>query len=76
VVREHERFQWERLLDSDDCIVGSVGFAIGDVVKVTSGALVGPEGKIKRIDRHQRKVVVGVEMLGEAREIVLMLEAR
>ena len=74
VVREEERLHWERLFDENFCIVGSTGFIDGDTVRVTSGALVGLEGQIKKINRHKRSAIVEMEMMGARREVTLMLE--
>jgi len=74
VVREMGRLYWERLFDADFCIVGSTGFIEGDRIWITSGALVGLEGKIKKINRHKREAVVEMEMMGEKRDVVLMSE--
>jgi transcriptional antiterminator NusG len=74
VLREWERSTWERMFDSDFCIRGSVGFIEGDVIRVTSGALVGMEGQIKKINRHKQVAVVELDMMGAAREVKLMLE--
>ena len=73
-VREEERLYWERLFDTNFCVVGSVGFIEGDTIRITSGALVGLEGQIKKINRHKREAIVEMEMLGAKREVVLMLE--
>ena len=74
VLCEGERLYWERLFEADFCVVGSVGFIEGDVIRITSGALVGLEGKIKKINRHKREAVVEMEMMGDKREVVVMLE--
>jgi transcriptional antiterminator NusG len=74
VMRESERLYWERLFGQDFCIAGSVGFIEGDRIQVTSGALMGLEGQIKRINRHKREAVVEMEMMGAKRDVVLMLE--
>jgi transcriptional antiterminator NusG len=73
-LREKERLHWERLLDDDFCITGSVGVIEGDAVRVTSGTLVGMESRIKRINRHKREAVVEMEVMGAVREVRLMLE--
>jgi len=74
VMREKERQYWERLFDSDFCIAGSVGFIEGEVIRIKSGALVGMESRIKRINRHKREAVVEMEVMGAVREVKLMLE--
>ena len=74
VVRENERLYWERLFDANFCVAGSVGFIEGDTIRITSGALVGLEGRIRKINRHKREAIVEMEMMGAKREVVLMLE--
>ena len=73
-VREEERLHWERLFDENFCIQGSVGFIVGDTVRVTSGALMGMESKIKKINRHNREAVVEMRIMGAVREVSVMLE--
>jgi len=74
VVREGEQLHWQRLFDADFCIKGSVGVIEGDTTRITSGALMGLEGRIKKINRHKREAVVEMQMMGTARDVVLMLE--
>jgi transcriptional antiterminator NusG len=73
-MREPERLHWERLFDSDFCIVGSSGFIEGDAIRITSGALIGMESRIKRINRHKREAIVEMEVMGAVREVRIMLE--
>jgi transcriptional antiterminator NusG len=74
VLREDERIHWERLFGEDFCITGSVGFIVGDTIRITSGALTGFESRIKRIDRRKREAVVEMKIMGAVREVSLMLE--
>jgi transcriptional antiterminator NusG len=62
------------LFDEDFCIKGSGGFVVGDMVQVTSGALMGMESRIKKINRHNREAVVEMRIMGAVREVSLMLE--
>jgi transcriptional antiterminator NusG len=73
-IRQKERLYWERLFDSDFCVTGSVGFIEGDIIKITSGPLVGMESRIKKINRHKREAVVEMDMMGSVREVRVMLE--
>jgi transcriptional antiterminator NusG len=73
-MREQERLFWERLFDSEFCITGSFGFIVGDVIQIKSGALVGMESRIKRINRHKREAVVEMEVMGAVRVVRVMLE--
>jgi transcriptional antiterminator NusG len=74
VLRDKERKYLECLFNSNFCVMGSVGFIEGDMIRVTSGALIGMESRIKKINRHKREAVVEFEMLGSLRKITLMLE--
>ena len=74
VVREEERLHWERLFNEEFCIEESIGFAERDVIRVTSGPLIGLEGKIKRVNRHKREATVEMHMMGAIHEVSLMLE--
>jgi len=73
-IREEEHLYWERLFDADFCVVGSVGFIEGDAIRITSGALVGLEGRIRRIKCHKREAIVEMEVMGARREVAVMLE--
>ena len=74
IVRDEERMQWGKLLDSDHRVSGSVGYIIGDMIHVISGALVGMEGEIKYVDRHKRLAIIEMTIMGEKRKVNLMLE--
>ena len=74
VMREKERQYWERLLDSNLRIKGSVGVIEGGNIRITSGVLAGMENQIKRINRHKREAVVEMEMMGTVCEVRVMLE--
>jgi transcriptional antiterminator NusG len=73
-VHDKEHIYLERLFNSDFCVMGSVGFIEGDMIRVTSGALIGMESRIKRINRHKREAVLEFEMFGALRKVTLMLE--
>lgn len=73
-VREHEREFISKLLDDDFCMTASVGYTEGDRVRITSGALVGLESQIKKINKHGRTAIIEAPLLGETRKITLMLE--
>lgn len=51
----------------------SEGYLEGDRLVVTSGALMGYEGKVKKILRHKRLVVLEVPLLGRTVEVTLGL---
>jgi len=74
VVREEEQSYWERLFDKNFCIPGSIGKIEGGFTRVTSGALMGLEQRIKKINRHKREAVIEMPMMESTREITVMLE--
>ena len=74
VVRDEERSYWERLFDENFCIKGSIGIIVGDRTRVTSGALMGMEGSIKKVNRRKSEAVIEMSMMGSTREITVMLE--
>jgi transcriptional antiterminator NusG len=47
---------------------------VGDTIRITSGALMGFESRIKKINRHKREAVVELQIMGAKREVSLMLE--
>ena len=73
-MRESERVQIEPLLNRDYYMESSCGFIEGDRVKVTSGALMGLDSRIVKINKRKRTAVIDVSMLGDTRRITLMLE--
>ena len=74
VVRKEERLHLERLFNTDFCVKGSVGFIEGDMIMVTSGALIGMEIRIKRINRHKYEAIVELDIMGAVRQVIVMLE--
>ena len=61
------------LEDREHVVRYSEGYLEGDRLVVTSGALQGYEGKIKKILRHKRLVVLEVSLLGRDVEVTLGL---
>ena len=62
------------LLGGEDHIVRySEGFRNGDEVNITSGALKGFDGKIKRLDRHNRQAVITLSLFGRETDVTLGL---
>lgn len=58
----------------DYCLRNSVGIIEGDNVRILSGALMGREVAIRKINRHKRQAVIEMMIFGEVREIVVALE--
>lgn len=52
----------------------SEGYLEGEKLVVTGGALKGYEGKVKRLLRHQRLVIIEVPLMGQLIEVKLGLE--
>ena len=63
-MREEERIALSGVFGADKHINISQGFKEGDSVKVISGALVGNEGMIQRINKGRQEAVIGVSMFG------------
>lgn len=70
---EEERFLRE-LTEKDGTAAMSFGVQIGDKIIVKEGVLVGKESVIRKVDRHKRKALIEIEMLGESRLIEVGLE--
>lgn len=59
--------------DDEHTVKYSEGYLEGEKLVVTSGALEGYEGRIKKILRHKRLVVLDVPLLGRMVEVTLGL---
>lgn len=69
-----ERQRLEYLLKGKRCLTHSVGVIEGDKVRITGGPLVGMEGLIRSINRHNRTALIRVEILGGTVEVSAALE--
>ena len=69
-----ERQRLEYLLKGKRCIERSVGYIVGDKVRIEAGALVGSEGLITYIDRLNRFAVIEVYMFGSKAKAHVALE--
>ena len=74
VLRENEREYWQRLLGQDFCVKGSAGIVSDEKITITSGPMLGLEGKIKWINKHKREAAVETEIMGQLTEMKFMLE--
>lgn len=72
-IREDEEKRLLLLGGEDHVVKYSEGFKDGDVVRITSGALKGFDGEIKRMDRHNRRVQVMIPLFGRDTPITLGL---
>ena len=61
---DEERIRLEFLLKGKRCIDRSVGFIDGDKVVITAGPLIGQEGLITYINRHNRYADIEINMFG------------
>ena len=73
-MRDSERRQIESLMDDAFLMDSSLGFIEGDYVKITSGALIGMESKIIKINKRKNTAVINMDMLGAVRPLTMMLE--
>ena len=69
-----ERIRFEYLYRGKKCLDHSVGYIVGDQVKILSGALMGREGLIRYINRHNHEAMIEVEMFGEKMQVRVALE--
>ena len=63
-MREEERAALSRVFGDDYNIDISTAFKEGDSIKVISGALVGSESRIVRINKNRNEAVIEVAMFG------------
>lgn len=73
-IPREERVRLEYILRGKRCFDHSIGYIEGDKIVVTAGSLVGFEGMIKNINRHNRKASIEVDFLGRKNIIDVALE--
>ncbi|MCH5161162.1 MAG: antiterminator LoaP [Clostridiales bacterium] len=73
-LRKEERERLEYLLKGKRCLEHSVGYIEGDKIIVTGGPLIGMEGNIVKINRHNRIAEIEIPMFGQKQIIKLALE--
>lgn len=71
---ENERMRLEFLLKGKRCVEHSVGYILGDKIHIECGPLVGFEGNIVHLDRHNRSATIELDMFGGKNRAVLALE--
>ena len=71
---ENERRRFEYLFKGKRCLEHSQGYIEGDKVVVTFGPLIGHEGSIKHINRHNRLALIEFEMFGKVMSVKVALE--
>ncbi len=62
---EEERLRFEFLYRGKRCLEHSIGYITGDKIVVQGGPLVGREGLIKHINRHNREAIIEFEMFNQ-----------
>ncbi|MDE7165270.1 MAG: antitermination protein NusG [Clostridiales bacterium] len=71
---ESERARLEFLLKGKRCVERSVGFIKGDTVTITAGPMIGCEGLITYINRHNRYADIEIDMFGSKTKARIALE--
>lgn len=71
---DEERRRFEFLFKDRRCFEHSEGYIEGDKIIVTAGPLVGHEGLITRINRHNRLATIALDMFGGRTEADVALE--
>ncbi len=71
---EEEKVRFEYLFQGKRCLEHSQGYIEGDRIVVTAGPLVGREGLITHINRHNRMATIRIEMFGGQTEVKVALE--
>lgn len=73
-LRRDERLCLEYLLKGKRCLDHSEGYIEGDKIVVTGGPLVGMEGCITKINRHNRTAEIETELFNQKQTIKVALE--
>lgn len=71
---DEERIRLEFLIKGKRCLERSIGFIEGDKVTITAGALIGFEGLITYINRHNRYADIEIDMFGTKTKARVALE--
>lgn len=73
-IKEEEEAYLRGLGGDEHVIRYSAGFRVDDMVVITSGAFKGYQGKIGKLDRHNRRAKVYVPLMGRDTEVEIGLE--
>ena len=73
-LRIEERQRFEYLLKGKRCIEHSIGVMVGDKIIIQGGGLIGMEGCIRKINRHNRTADIEVNMFNQKQTIKVALE--
>lgn len=71
---EEEQLMLERLLGKNKVVRHSTGIIEGDRIIILDGPLKGFESSIKKIDRHQRKAIIEVDVSSHPLQASVSLE--
>ena len=73
-MRENEILELKRFMNDDFIMESSTGFMDGDRVKITSGAFLGQEGLIKKVDRRRKTATIEADVFGRTINMTIMLD--
>ena len=73
-LKKEERQRLEFLFKGKRAIEHSIGYIEGDKIIITGGGLIGLEGFIKKINRHNRTADVEINMFNQRQNIKVALE--
>ncbi|WP_051671496.1 KOW motif-containing protein [Oribacterium sp. P6A1] len=73
-IRPEEEEYLTRIGGDEHIVRNSIGFRVDDMVSITSGSFKGWKGEIIKIDRHKRRAVISVPMMGRDVEVTIGLE--
>lgn len=73
-IRPEEQEYLMKLGGEEHVIHHSEGFRVDDYVVITSGPFKGYNGEIRKLDRHHRKAVICMPLLGQDMEVEIDLE--
>lgn len=73
-ISEKEEAFLTKISGGGNIVEMSYGIQVGDKIIVKEGILKGLESVIRKIDRHKRKALIEIEMLGEIRQVEIGLE--
>jgi transcriptional antiterminator NusG len=69
-----ERQRFEYLFKGKRCLEHSEGYIEGDTVKIVAGPLIGMEGMIKKINKHNKSAIIQTSMFNQKQTIKVAFE--
>lgn len=73
-IRPDEEEYLTKIGGDEHIVRNSIGFRVDDMVSITSGSFMGWKGEIRKIDRHKRRAVICVPIMGRDVEVSIGLE--